>query len=1024
MKKCICLCLLLAAAFLSHSQTSITIQGSVTDTLGQPLEGASIRLKGASAGTSTNKEGNFTLSIPARKSVLTISYVGFQLVEIPVSENADLGQVRLKPTDSKSDEVIVIAYGSAKKSSLTASVSSIKGGDIARQPVGDLSNSLGGRASGVLFTQSSGQAGNDAARIMIRGIGTNGNSQPLYIVDGIPRNYSQLNPSDIESVTILKDAAAVAPYGMAGANGVILVTTKRGKKGKPVLSYNGYVGSQSSTQVTKYVSSYEYALLKNAGALNEGRPEPFGPEALQKFKDGSDPDAYPNTNPVSDILRKNILQTSHSLSLSGGSDNIKYAMGLGYYFQDGALPKLNYKRYNLSANMEVQATASTKIELALNGRVEERNLPEAGLNANGPFAGLSSVLPTQPLIFSNGYHSAIYASFYDNASYQKITGNTLLTQFAIEQKLPLKGLSMKLVGAYDWNPTDPFAGNSNMIQSFRRSWLQPYSYYTVDTTRRPYVFNKFVPTTLASFSEEYHQTQAFTYQGYLTYTGNFGKNTIGGLLVLESRSVKASRFSAGRNNYQVPIPELFAGSSVAADLSNDGTSLQSKQRSIVYRVTYGFSNKYLLEAAGRYDGHYYFAPGHRFGFFPAFSAAWRISQEDFMKNISWIDELKVKGSYGESGQLAGAAFQYQSAYTLYGNAAILNGVATQGLYENSEANPNITWEKAKKTDIGIEAGFGRGLLTVEADYFFEKRNNMLITPSVTVPVEYGIGISQVNAGVMENKGFEFSLGSNYTISKDFSVSLTGNFSYARNKLIQVFETSETYNNPNRRITGRPLGTQFGYRALGYFGVNDFDGAGNLKPGIATQPWGKVYPGDIRYADLDGNGKIDVDDQIAFGNPTYPAIVYGFSPSVRYKNLELSLLFQGAAERGIQLSADAVWAFFNGKSAPVTALDYWTPENTDAPNPRMTTTPANNNIQVSSWWQRNAAYLRLRTGMLSYSLPSRFIGHAGMRSVRIYLSCQNLFTWSPLKNFDPEVSNNRGWYFPTQKAITAGLDIQF
>ena len=929
-------------------------------------------------------------------------------------------------------DVVIVGYGTQKKTSLTASISTIGGKDIAKQPVADLTASIGGRVPGVFFTQASGQAGNDASNIMIRGIGTNGNSQPLIIVDGIPRNFNQLNPSDIESITILKDGAAVAPYGMGGANGVILVTTKTGKTGKPVLSYDGYAGIMNPTVVTKYVNSYQYAKMKNAGAANAGLPAPYSDAVIQKYKDGSDPDAYPNSKALEDIYKRNTLQTSHSLGLSGGTETVKYGMGLGYYYQEGTIPNLDFKRYNVSANMQVQATNSTKVSLSLNGRVEDRNLTQGGFRADEILQNLVSSTPITPLQFSNGYPTSLYAYYYNNPSYQKSLGNVLLSQISLEQKLPVKGLSVKVVAAYDYNPTDPYSASpNNIIQSITRSWTAPYPYYQIDTSKKPYVYTQFVPTTLASFSQKYNNAQAFDYQGYLNYTGNFGKSDVTGLVVLESRNMKASTFSAGRINYLLPIQELFAGSNAAADLSNTGGSMQTKQRSLVYRATYAYDSKYFFEVAGRYDGNYYFSPGHRFGFFPAFSAGWRLSEENFLKNVTWINELKLRGSYGESGNLAGAPFQYLSAYGLYGPSAVLNGAQTQGLYELSEANKDITWERAKKSDIGMDARLFNGLLNISADYFHEERNNMLIYPDVTVPYEYGVGLSQVNAGSMSNSGFELSLGSNYSVNQDLHLSFESNFSFARNKILQVFETSTTYDNPNRRLTGRPLRTPFGYEAIGYFKESDFDASGKLLPGIAAQNWAKVHPGDIRYADLKGqdgdakpDGIIDANDRIAMGYPNYPAILYGFSPSVTYKNLGVSFLFQGAAQREIQLSEDAAWAFFNGKNAPVTSVDYWTPENQNAPNPRMTTTPSLNNTQTSTFWQRDASYLRLRTMLVSYTIPATISKKAGMNLLKVYVSGQNLITWTPLKNFDPEVSQGRGWYYPTQKSVTLGLNIQF
>ncbi|HRP32608.1 MAG TPA: TonB-dependent receptor [Agriterribacter sp.] len=1007
------------------------ISGKVVTQSNESVVGASVTVKGFNAGTTTNETGEFSLSVPASAKILVISSVGFHSAEVAITGN-EVHVILESAAGSNLEEVVVVGYGTQKKTSLTASVASIKGGDMKSQPVGDLTNALGGRASGVIFTQGSGQAGNDASRILIRGIGSNGNSSPLLIVDGVPRNFSQLNPADVESISVLKDAAAVAPYGLGGANGVILVTTKQGKLGKPVLSYDGYVGFQNPTVITKFVDAYHYALLKNEGAKNAGSSVlPYSEADLQKYRDGSDPDGHPNFDPIGDMIQKNTLITSHSLTLNGGTNIVKYAMGLGYLNQEGMFPGIKFQRYNLSANLQVQATGTTTVGLSLNGRVEKRDLTGAGYNNQSLFENLiNTVTNSTPLKYSNGLHPYMYAYFYDNPSFQQITGNTLLSQFSIEQKLPLKGLSVKFVGSYDFNPYDPFNSNNSGIVSFRRSWYQPFTFYSIDTTTRPYTYPEIPITTLPSFSQEYRQTQAFTYQGYINYAAEFGRNAVTGLIVLESRNTNSQRFSAGRNNYNLPIHELFAGGSGESDLSNDGNSMGTRQRSLVYRVTYGFDNKYLLEASGRYDGHYYFAPGKRFGFFPAFSAAWRISREKFMEDVRWVDELKLRTSWGQSANLAGNPYQYQTGFTLYGNSAILNETQTQGLYERAEPNPNITWEKASKTDIGIEARLWQGLLNIEADYFHERRANMLLAPNVTVPVEYGIELSQVNAGVMENSGFEFTASSSYNITKDIRIGISGNFTYAKNKMLEIFEDPATFDNPNLRRTGRPYDVRFGYKAIGYFSQDDFTSGGQLKDGIAKQTFSAVFPGDIRYADISGpNGKpdglIDYNDQIAMGNPpSYPAIIYGFTPTVSYKGFELSLLFQGVGLRDIQLANSAAWAFDNNKNAPVTVLDYWTPDNPNASYPRMTTSPSPNNTVASTFWQRSLAYLRLRTGMLSYTIPGRITQRWGMSMVSVYLSGQNLITWTPIENFDPEISSDRGWYFPTQKAVTAGLRVQF
>lgn len=1004
-----------------------TVKGRVSDKSNNPIVGASVTVKGLpSIGTVTTSTGSFEFSVPSTSDSITVSAIGFSDKSFALTGRTL--NIRLSLQNTELNAVVVVGYGTQKKSSLTASIATVSGNDVANQPVGDLTSSLGGRAAGVLFTQGGGQAGNDAANILIRGIGTNGNSAPLTIVDGVPRPFGQLDPNDIASITILKDAAAVAPYGLGGANGVILVTTKSGQVGHPKFTYDGYVGWQNPTVQFHDMSSFQYATLQNMAAVAAGNPPAFTDGQLQKYKDGTDPNGYPNTDPFPDMLMKNTIVTSHNLSLSGGSDKVTYAANLGYFYQDGIIPNLNFQRYNLSANVGIQATRTTRVNINLNDRVEQRHFTGAGTNMQSIFENLINTSPNTPFVFTNGDHSSMYASFYDDQSYNLQVSPVTMNQVAIEQKLPLDGLKAKVTFSYDLYPT------------FIRSWSQPYSSYAIDTSQSPYVYNLVPPNTLPSFYEEYDQQQNFTYQGQLDYAHNFGKSAITGTVVLEAITQKLSNFNAARQNYQVMIPELFAGSSASTDISNGGVGSGSKQRSFVYRFTYAWNNKYFFEAAGRYDGHYYFAPDHRFGFFPAFSAGWRLDQEDFLKNVSWITELKLRGSWGESGNLAGGPFQFLTANTLYPDAVIMGGSALSGMYEGVpnpnggapiEGNPKITWETSKKTDVGFDGVFFNNQLSVTADYFYEKRSNMLIPPVTSVPLEYGISLPQTNLGIMSNHGVEITIDARRSVSKDVTVSLNANFSYARNKLIQIFENGATFNVPGRRMTGRPLGDQFGYEAIGFYTASDFDVNGNLKGGQPAPSWGGVAPGDIKYADVDHNGTIDPNDQVPIGYPVYPEIVYGFTPSLKYKNLELSLLFQGAANRSVQLSGSTVWLFQQGTSAPITALNYWTPTNTNATYPRVTSSIGQNNSEVSSFWQRNASYLRLRTMMLSYNLPVHWVSHAGMTGARIYVSGQNLITWTPLKNLDPEVATNSvdgnsgfGWYFPTTKNVTVGLTLGF
>jgi len=1022
---------LLLSFHTSFSQSNKEINGVVLGEDGSPIVGCSVMLKGSSKGVTSDSQGKFRIEVSNAKSVLQVSYVGYQIQELAVGQRTEL-TVTLKKENSTLSDVVVVGYGTQKKSSLTSAISTIKGQDMASQPVADLSNSLGGRATGIIFTQGSGEPGYDGSNILIRGIGTTGNTQPLVIVDGIPRNFTQLDPNTVASVTILKDAAAVAPYGLGGANGVILITTKKGKIGTPTLTYNSYVGWQNPTVQTKFVNAYQYATLFNAADDNLGAPHAYSDYALQKYKDHSAPDLYPDHNVLKELENTNTLLTSHNLDLSGGTEKIKYFAGLGFLSQDGLWGPTNYKRYNLTSNVEADATKTTKVNISINGRVEDRHFP--GVSAGSIFYQAFRTPPNAPLTFSNGlpgsYIGRSAAGNISESGYTQTTGYTLLNQISIEQQLPfIKGLSVKALASYDYNPfnatnpTDPTAP----IISFSRTWLTPIYFYAYDSATNTYPQVGNDGPAKPQYSEEYLQSQAFTYQGYINYHNSFGKSDLTALIVLEARNTKTSIFGAGRVNYNIGVPELNNGSANSTDISNYGYSLETKQKSAVYRLAYSYNGKYFVEASGRYDGNYYFAPGHRFGFFPAFSAGWRLSEEKFIKdNASWITNLKIRGSVGQSGALAGSAFQYLSSYNVFGNASVLNYTSTQGLMESSQANPNITWERAKKKDIGLDADLWDGLLTAEFDYFYEKRTDMLFAPTVTVPSEYGIGLSQVNSGEMSNHGFEVTLGTSHKFSNDLQAGLNVNYTFASNKLLQVFETAATYGNSNRRITGRPLNTQFGYKALGYYTSADFDANGNLLPGEPVQPWGTVHPGDIKYSDVSGpngkpDGQITPDDIVPIGHPSTPEIIYGISPSISYKGFDLTLLFQGAGNRDFY---EGVYAFDNSSSATIDALDYWTPNNLKATYPRITTQPTTNNTQVSSWWIRNGSYFRLKTGQLAYTIPTSVMRNLHMHSVRIYLSGQNILTWSHIKNFDPEVSSSTGQYYPQQKVITVGLSANF
>lgn len=1004
-----------AGIVFSESQQDREIKGRIVDENNAPISGVSVLLKGTSIGASSGVDGYYSIVIPSGDDhMLIYSSMGFLSQEKAVQAQNVLNVVLI---EGKSDleEVVVVGYGQQKKTTLTAAVSTMKASEISSVPTANLSNNLGGRMSGVIVKQVSGEPGRDGSNIFIRGTSTTGSTQPLLVVDGIPRNFQHLDPNSIETFTVLKDAAAVAPYGVAGANGVILVTTKKGKSGKPTISYNGYTGFQNPTVLPKYVNSVQYATLKNDIARNDGLPLPYSEDALRKFADGSEPDLYSPDEVLDFVITKNSPMTYHNVEMSGGTDKIKYYGALGYLYQQGMWNTSFLNRYNLALNVEGKVTDNTTVSLNINGRVNNSDYP----NSDMPGIATTRIMELigyshpgyGPMIFSNGLYGRFAIPAIYETGYLKDYSTGIFTQLNLEQKFSfLPGLRFRGTVAYD--PT---------FSSLKR-WATPMPLATLDTSVDPHVIKPGVfGETKASLSHTAGNSQQFTYQAGFDYVTTFDKHNLSVLALFEARKNTSWNLGASRRNFNLLIDEINMGSSTTADATTQGTSDQASQIGLVYRAAYEYASKYLFEASGRFDGHYYFAPESRFGFFPSFSAGWRISEEKFLKDkISWLDNLKIRASYGEVGALAGSPFQYLSTYNVSGPGYVLGGNAVQIISERNESNPNITWERAKKTDVGLELGFLNHKVQLEIDYFYEKRSNMLVAPDVITPEEYGIGLSEVNAGIMENKGIDLTAGVNLQVTKDLMVQFNGTFTYAKNTLLQTFENSVTFNNPNRRRTGRPLGTQFGYNSLGYFKPEDFGTDGNLNPAIATQPWGAVKPGDIRYEDINNDGKIDVNDETAIGDPNQsPRIIYGFSPNVHYKNWSIEALFQGASKTSLYHNSAMIWAFYNGMNAYEENMDYWTPDNQNAKHPRITGSPTANNTQVSSFWMRNASYLRLKNLTVSYRLNDEFAQRIGLQNARVFVSSQNIATWTSMIYWDPESSYLT---YPQQKAFSFGINL--
>lgn len=1031
------------------------ITGTVLNDRGEPLIGATVKIEGTTLGAITDVDGKFSLNVSDPKATLSVSFIGYVSQQIPLAGKTTI-DITLVPTVESLQEVIVIGYGTQKRASITGSVSAVKGDVVSKIPVANVTNALSGQISGVLSRQNGGEPGSDNSDIFIRGVATTGSAVPLIVIDGIIRsrsewnstlnkyilvsNLNQIDPSTIESVTVLKDAAAVAPYGMGGANGVILIKTKSGAVGLPTLTYNGYYGWQTPTYYPHLLNAVDYMKLRNEAVLNQSATAvlPFDPATIANYASlhASDPDRYPDSN-TKDLVNFNVPIQKHDVQISGGNEKTKYFAGVGYYGQKGLFEKVNYSRYNFNLNLETNVTNTTKVSASFIGSAETKNDLDIASSSEQIFRNNYKFIPTEAIYYSNGQWGQFAGNspvaVLKGSGYSKDENNTILTSLAVEQQLPfIKGLSLKGVFSYDTR------------LRYEKGWHTPFYYSVINLNTTPYTYTQSISTQEGNvpaytYLQQYDSRwRTYTYQAYLNYNRSFGKHNVTGLVVAEARNGNYDQLYGRRNNFSVGIDELGLGSSNKNDYDNGGTSNVNAQIGYVYRVGWNYDSRYMLEASGRYDGHYYFAPGKRWGYFPAFSAAWRISEENFMKGIFWLTNLKLRASWGKSGNLAGSAYQYLSGYTLAGNSyAFGSGVMGQGAYVDNENNPNITWEVSTKSNIGFDASFWKDILTVEADFFYEKRTGMLLSPSITVPYEYGIGLAQTNAGKMDNMGLEVTVGSKKEFSNGLKLFVSANLSVAKNKLVQTFETAATYDNPNRRRTGRALGTVFGYKSLGFFTTaEDINGDGviDANDGYNITQWGILHPGDIKYADLSGpagvpDGKIDSNDETVIGYPqNYPLMTFGMTATADWKGLDLSLFFQGSAMTSFNTQNFMTFPFFNNNSN----ADYeyynnrWTPTNQNAKYPIAWPSPTSNMQQASDFWQRNASYLRLKNAQLGYTLPSSVMKVIKMKSLRVYVASQNLFTISGLKFMDPESStyNTDGTFSPSMKSYTIGVNVTF
>jgi TonB-linked SusC/RagA family outer membrane protein len=995
------------------------IEGKVTDEKGSPLPGVSVQIKGTSQGAITNGAGRFTLLVPDN-AVLTVSFVGYETQEITVG-NQTTFNIELKVAASGLNEVVVVGYGTTKKATLTGAISSVKGSEVVKSPATNVSNDLVGRLPGLVAIQPSGEPGYDGSTLRIRGLNTLNNNNVLVVVDGIAgRSLDRIDPYSIESITILKDASA-AIYGAQAANGVILITTKRGRLGKPEITFNVNAGYNQPTKIPKMADAATYATMLNEIAEYGNAQLPFSKDDIQKFADGTDPWGHPNTDWFASVLKKRSAQNSYNMTVSGGTESLRYFVSLGTKTQEGNYyhSGTKYNQYDFRSNLDGKITKDISLAFDVTGRMEDRNFPTR--SAGDIFRMIMRGKPNLPAYWPDGtpgpdieYGNNPAVISTDATGYDRDKNYVLNTNLRLNIDIPwVKGLSV--------------TGNAAIDKGFdfRKLWQTPWYLYTWDGTSRdangkPVLVKGKRGFDAPQLTEYAADNISTTINALLNYDRTFGDHGIKFLAGIEEIKGNGDNFSASKQHYvSTAIDQLFAGASL--DKDNNGSGFINSRLSYFGRVNYSFRDKYLAEFVWRYDGSYIFPPnGKQFGFFPGVSAGWVVSKEGFFKSATnVIDFLKIRGSWGQTGNDRIPEWQYLATYA-YGNFlgqpyypfVTGGGVENQTLYETRVPNPNITWEVANQGDIGFDATLFNNKVSITADYFNYKRSHILLPPNASIPLSAGFTPPYENIGKVGNKGFDFNVSYSDDIGKlNFTIGVNGG--YAKNRIIFWDETPGA---PGyQKSTGHPMNTSLYYVAEGVFP----DSAS-----VAKVPhWDGARAGDIIFKDVNGDGKIDANDRVRIDKNSVPTFTGGVSLELRYGQFDLSILLQAAtgAVNYISTESGEIGDFLESFAA-----GRWTDANHSTTQPR--TFNRSNEYWVNqnnTFWLHKTDYLRLKNLQLGYSLPHNITKKLGIQAFRVYASGYNLLTYSPdYKDFDPEASAGSGQSYPLQRVVTAGLSVTF
>lgn len=1026
---------ILCLTLTSTSLLGQTVSGQITDGT-EPIVGVTILEKEAPTnGTTSDADGKFSLTLKKADGIVVFRLLGFKTLELPAQSKMT---VTLESDDRGLDEVVVVAYGQQKKLTLTGAVSSISGRDIRENPTASLQNSLAGKLPGFFSQQPSGRPGADGANFFIRGVSSyNGNNRPLIIVDDIEYSYDQfarLDPNEIEALSILKDASTTAIYGVRGANGVVVVTTRRGKESAPKITIRTEMAMSQPTKIPQYLDAYESAKLYVLAQTNDNSVNPspsfkprFSEQDLALFKDGSDPYGHPNVNWKEVLFKDFSSQSRTNIDLSGGTQRVKYFVSVGYLFQDGMLKNYSqdqgvngnffHQRYNYRSNLDINVNKTLDIRMDLYGNFGQVNTPQVGspFGYNDLFYDYSSFLTLAPFAYpvNNPDGSLGYSTWIRNENpsynvnnvvgrlryygYSRSNESNINFIGSAKQKLDFltKGLTLQGRVAV----TSNYAYTRNMTRDQFPSFIYTPTTDTYEA-RDPNVYR--VRRFFIGYDPR-STSRVMNLQAFLNYDRTFGDHHVYGLVLLNRNSTTASNSNSVYNF----IPSNFAGYSG--------------------RIGYDFKNRYLFQLNAGYNGSDRFVSSKRYGLFPAVSAGWNIAEEPlFKKHIKFIDLLKIRGSYGLVGNDAlGSSFSYyyQQNYNSGNGTAVADfGYSSNtitGISEGTLANNSVTWEKERKEDLGLEFSLFNNSLTGGVDLFNNNRYDILTTRG-TVSAIFGQGLPPVNLGKVNNRGYELELGYQSPLSKPFSFSIKANYSVAKNKILFQDEPSSLYD--YQTYTGNSIGQIRVYRYIGFYkSVEDI--AASPKTAVPVQP------GDLKYADLNNDGKIDGYDTEVAGFPNTPNTTYGFNLGFRYKGFSFSALLQGSKNFNVRGVAESIRAF----SSNLTSVhqQYWTPALGDnAQYPRLSLLGGISDPLAfpSTFWFIAGDYIRLRNAQINYTFPENISKRLGMSDLRIYVNGSNLFTITKVNKryqFDPEISSGTDRVlYPPQRLLNFGISASF